>query len=210
MKRALDGYPGCLDGSASRGMLLATAAEPNIGQDQPAGPGSAGIIRNSTLMGATILDPQSHKLGQIKDVLFNSQTGQATFVVFDAEVPGSGHAMLVVPYQALRVSFNLPDKRLSVVLNLRPDQVRAAPQIGNNQWQMLQNPQFLQQARDFYQVKTYYAARPIENPSVASPPSVPAPAIQYVVPQPCIVPQPSMNSTDPWAGDEAMKEFSEE
>ena len=135
-------------------------------------------------MGTTVLGPQSQKLGQIKDVLFDSQTGQATFVVLDAEAPGSGHAMLVVPYQALRVSVNPSDHRQSVVLDLRPDQMRAAPQIQNNQWQMLQNPQFLQQARDFYQIRTYYAARPIDDPSAPPPPSMPAPAIQYVVPQP--------------------------
>ena len=150
--------------------------------------GSAAIIQNSTLTGATVLDPQSRKLGQIKDVLLDAQTGQATFVVLDAEAPGSGHAMLVVPYQALRVSFNPADHRQSVVLGLRADQVRAAPQIQNNQWQMLQNPQFLQEARNFYQIRTYYAARPIDNPSppsVPSVPSTPCPLIQYVVPQPC-------------------------
>ncbi len=70
--------------------------------------------------------------------------------------------------------------------------------------------EFLQQARDFYQIKTYYAARPIDNPTPPSPPisyAVPQP---YNVPQPCYVPQPCWNSGDPWAGDQAMEEFSEE
>ncbi len=190
--------------------LRATAAEPIRGQIQPAVHGSAGIIQNSTLMGTTVLGPQSQKLGQIKDVLFDSRTGQATFVVLDAQAIGSGHAMLVVPYQALRVSVNPSDHRWSLALDLRADQVRAAPQIQNNQWQMLQDPRFLQQARDFYQIRTYYAARPIDDPSAPPPPSMPAPAIQYVVPQPCFVPQPCVNSADPWAGDSAMEEFSME
>ena len=148
------------------GVLLATAAEPKAGQDQstvqdPA----AGVIQNLTLMGTTVLNPQSQKLGQIKYVLLDVQTGQATFVVLDAAVPGSSHAILVVPYQALRVSFNPSDNRQSVVLDRRPDQLRAAPQIQNNRWEMLQDPQFLEQARNFYQVRTVYtAARPIDNP----------------------------------------------
>ena len=158
------------------GALRATAAEAKLGQTQPATQGSPAIIQNSTLMGTMVLDPQSGKLGPIKDVLFDSQTGQAAFVVLDAEIPGSGHAMLVVPYQALRVSVNPPDHRLSVALDLRPDQFACA-QIQSNQWQMLQNPQFLQQARDFYQIKTYYAARPIENPSP------PVSTIQYTAPR---------------------------
>jgi sporulation protein YlmC with PRC-barrel domain len=191
------------------GALRATAAEPNLGQNHSATQGSAAIIRNSTLTGTTVLDPQSRKLGQIKDVLFDSQTGQATFVILDAEAPGSGHAMLVVPYRALRVSINPADNRPSVVLDLRPDQVRAAPQIQNNQWQMLQNPKFLEEARNFYQVRTYYAARPIDTPSTPPPP-VPVPQ-PYFVPQPYYVPQPCVGSgnADPgWT--QELDEFSQE
>ena len=67
--------------------VLATAAEPNLGQNQSAMPGSAGIIPISTLTGTPVLNPQSQKLGLIKDVLLDSRTGQATFVLLDAEVP---------------------------------------------------------------------------------------------------------------------------
>ena len=161
------------------GALLAAAAEPNGGQNQSAMPGSAGIIQTSTLTGTTVLGPQSQKLGRIKDVLLDSQTGKATFVVLDAEVPGLGHAMLVVPYQALRVSINPSDNRQSVVLDLRPDRLHAAPQIQNNQWQVLQNPQFLEQARNFYQAGTSSAERTTDKPSTPCPPT------------PCAVPRPS-------------------
>jgi hypothetical protein len=164
---------------------------------------SAGIIRTSTLMDTTILDPQGQKLGRIKDVLLDSRKSYATFVVLDAEAHCPGHAMLVVPFQALWVSFNPLDHRQSVVLNLRPDQLRAAPQIHNDEWQMLQNPHFLEEARNFYQIRKYTAARPIDNPSVPRMPSSPAP---------CPVPQPCVNSGDPsWAGwSEDMIEFSSE
>ncbi len=167
------------------GVLLANAA-PNAGQSQTAVQGSAGVVRISALMGATVVDPQGQKkVGQIKDVLLDPQTGQASFVVLDTEVPGSGHAMLVVPYQALRVSCNPADSRQSVVLDLRAERLRAAPQIQNGQWQVLQNPQFLEQARNFYRSGTYTAMRPIDTP-----PSLPA--------QP--VPQPSVNYANPGHG----------
>ncbi len=174
------------------GTLLGTAAEPNLGQNQSAMQGSAGI-QISTLMGTTVLDPQSKEVGSIKDVLLDAHTGQATFVILDAEVAASGHAMLVVPYQALRMSVNSAEHRQSVVLDLRPDRLHAAPQIRNNQSQTLQNPQFLEQARNFYQPRTYTAARPIENPSM--PPSLP---IQPAVRQPYVV---SANPSSGWTRD---------
>ena len=124
------------------GAWLATAA-PNVGQIPSLPQGSPGLIRNSALVGTMVLYPQGQDLGRIKEVLFDSQTGQATFVILDPVVPVAGHAMLVVPYQALQVSSNPPDNRLSIVLGLRPDRLAAAPQIRNDQWQMIQNPQFL-------------------------------------------------------------------
>lgn len=162
------------------GTLLATAAAPNIGQNQSATQGSAGVIQISRLIGATVLSLQGQeKLGLVKDVVLDSQTGQASFVILDAEGPGLAHAMLVVPYQALRMSLNPADKRQSLALDVRADQLRAAPQIQNDQWQVLQNPQFLQQARDFYQARTYTAARPIDNaPSL--------PSLSPAMPPPCL------------------------
>lgn len=192
------------------GVLRATAADPNGGQSQPVTQDSAKIIQDLTLVGATVLDPQGQKLGQIKHVVLDPQTGQATFVVLDAEAAG-GHAMFVVPYPALHVNFNTTDNRQSVVINRRPEQLRSAPQIQNNQWQMLQNSQFREQVRNFYQVTAYYAARPIDNSSMPAPslPSVPnippstmvtpimqpsMPMMQFSMPAYCPAPQRSADS----------------
>ena len=166
------------------GTLLATAAAPNTGENQSAMQGSAGIIQTSKLMGTTVLNSQGkEKVGQIKDVLLDPQSGRATFVILDVEIPGSGHAMLVVPYQSLRVSSRPSDNHQSVMLDVRPENLHAAPQIQNNQWQVLQNPQFLEQARNFYQSGTYTAARPIEVP-----PSLPSPSVEPAMPPPCVNP----------------------
>ena len=168
------------------GALLATAAAPSTGQNQSPIQGSAGVVRISTLMGSTVLDLQGQKLGQIKDVLFDSQAGQTAFVVLDATIPVEGHAMLVVPYQALRVSINPSNHAPSVVLDLRPGHLHAAPQIQNDQWQVLENPQLLEQARTFYQTSTYTAARPIENPPSLPPADHGNMASEPVVPPPCV------------------------
>ncbi len=173
------------------GALAAAAAASDMVQKIPAIQGSPALIRNSELIGSVVLYPQGNTLGRIKDVLFDSQTGQATFLILDAESTATVHPMLVVPYQALQVSVNPADNHVTLVLGLRPDRLTAAPQITNNQWQMLQNPQFLEQARNFYQVKAYYAARPIENGGV---PSLPPASPTSVMPQPCV--NPANNTND--------------
>ncbi len=75
------------------GALLATAAEPKTGPNQPAIQAPAGTIQLSALVGTTVLDPQGQKLGRIKNVLVDSQTGRATFVVLDAVASNSGHPL---------------------------------------------------------------------------------------------------------------------
>jgi hypothetical protein len=75
------------------GAILATAAAPSIGHDRSPMQGSTGTIEISKLAGMTVLDPQGKKLGRIKDVLVDSRTGQATFLVLDAEALGPGHPM---------------------------------------------------------------------------------------------------------------------
>ncbi len=153
------------------GAVWAAVAEANTGQDQLTVPASPTVISTSTLVGSPVLDPRSQQLGRIKDVLLDPRSGRATFMVIDAQAPGTGHAMLVVPYEALQIGFYPGQDRVSVVLDLQPGQVQAAPQIRDDQWSMLQDPRFLQRARSFYQVTTYTAARPIENATQAAPPN---------------------------------------
>ncbi len=127
----------------------------------------------SNFIGTAVSNLQGQKVGQIKDILFDPLNGHATFVILDASIAGSGRAMLVVPYPALQVSVDAANRRHSVVLDLRPEHLRTAPQIQNNQLQALQNPQFLEQARDFYGPMPYTAARPIDS---ANPPPPRSPA----------------------------------
>jgi hypothetical protein len=142
----------------------------------------AAMGRESSLIGTAVFVPQNQKLGLIKEILFDAQTGQANFVVLDANVPDTGHALIVVPYAALRTSINSQDNRQSFVLDLQPAQLRQAPRISNDQWAMLQNPQFLEQVRNFYQPREYTTARPVES---MGPPDVFIAPAPFLVPQPC-------------------------
>jgi len=167
---------------------LAVATEPIAAAlPTPAG-GLENVTPLSSLMGTIVLYPQPQKLGQIKDILLDPQTGQATFVVLDADIPGAGHEMLVMPYQALQIRFNSADTKPSIVLNDQADRLRNAPRLENDHWELLKSPQFLEQVRNFYQIQPYTVARPIEPPSVA-------PAAS-----PCFVQQPSVNSASPESG----------
>jgi sporulation protein YlmC with PRC-barrel domain len=151
-------------------MPAAIAAAPGNASNQSLVQGSSGITQISNLMGTTVVNLQGQKVGPIKDVLLDAQTGQATFVILDTVVPDSGHAMLVVPYPALRISSDPATSRSVVILDLRQEQLHAAPRISSGEEKLLHNPQFLEQARVFYGPITYTVARPIDD---ATPPPCP-------------------------------------
>jgi sporulation protein YlmC with PRC-barrel domain len=172
------------------GSLLAAAAEPNIGQNQPARQDSAWIIQNSTLISTPVLDPQGQRLGQIKDVLLDAQTGQPTSVILNAETIGSGHALLIVPYGALRAGVNPADNRQAVVLDLRADRLRAAPQLQ-------------EQSRNVYQIRMTAESRVSDTPGSSCPP-VPCPC----PPVPCALLQSDQDSFAGWP--QSLIDFSSE
>jgi hypothetical protein len=162
---------------------LAAIAAPIAAQDTITTQSSSGVTQVSNLIGATVSNLQNQTVGQIKDVLLDSSTGQASFVVLNAKIAGSGRAMLVVPFQALKITAKPEVNRQEITLDLRPEHLQSAPQIRNSQWQVLQNPQFLEDARNFYQPRTYVAARPIDNATM---------------PPPC---PPTVNSEPDWSRD---------
>jgi hypothetical protein len=129
------------------GALLAPAAAPNAIPNPPAMQGSPAIVPISALVGTTVLDAQGQKLGRIKDVLLDSQTGQVTFVVLDAEAPTSGHP---VPYTAARPidSPSMPAPSLpssAAAAPSLPPCVMPQPRVNN-----FADPGWTQDLEDFY------------------------------------------------------------
>jgi hypothetical protein len=179
--------------------LLCTAA-PALAEATPQN------LRASALTGATVLDPQSQVLGRIVDVLLDARSGES-FVIIDSRVGRQRGPLLVAPYRVLRFARSAADNRPLVVLDLRPQQMPLAPQVASETASQLQDAGFLAQARDFYQVKTYSAARPIQTlaPATAAvPAAAPTPAI---VPAPCNQTQ-AQNPDSDWPED--LREFSSE
>ena len=173
--------------------LPATAAESNMDRHQSPAHGSARVIENSALIGTTVLDSQGQAVGRIKDLLFDYQTGQAVFVVVAAESAPSGHPTFVVPYRALRLSFNPEDNRPRVTMDQRPSGLYSASQMEIDQGQVIGG--LPEPARNVYQFSSYPAV-----PTDAS--SAPCP------PAPCVEP-PSRNSS--YAGwPQSLIDFSSE
>ena len=173
--------------------LPATAAGSNMDRNQSPAHDSARVIENSALIGKTVLDSQGQAVGRIKDLLLDYQTGQAIFIVLDANSAPANHATFVLPYRTLRLSFNPADHRLRVVIDQRPSQLYSASQMKIDQGQVIDD--LPEPARNLYQLSSYPAV-PTDTSSAPCPPA------------PCAEP-PSRNSS--YAGwPQSLIDFSSE
>jgi hypothetical protein len=125
----------------------------------------ARIVRGSQLVGETILDPRSQKLGVIKDFLIDSQTARVMYVMMAPEPASpvnSGEAnaeWIVLPFDDLRLSTNAQGSPPMFILNLPAAQLRAAPHMRSNAWETLRDPRFIGQVQQFYRPTEWTARR---------------------------------------------------
>jgi hypothetical protein len=112
--------------------------------------GQGQVIRGSQLIGLAVFDSSRQKLGIIRDLLVDSGTGQISFVVIGAQGAGAAAELFVAPYDVLALNVNAQDHRDFFVLNMAPAQLQRAPRIEAGRWEVINTPQFLGQARQFF------------------------------------------------------------
>jgi hypothetical protein len=128
------------------------------GQIPPAN--SAQIIRGSQIVGLSIMDPQSQKLGVIKEILIDSQTGRVAYVLLASEGSDANAEWVVVPFEALQMSGNGANQQQYFILNIQAAQLRTAPHIRSEAWESVRDPRFMGQIQQFYRATERTARRP--------------------------------------------------
>jgi hypothetical protein len=141
-------------GSAAAGLTAATA----FGQNtyQPGSSSSKTTVKDPSLSSATTpsasqggeffqaknligtkaKDSAGQSVGDIKDLLFNPQTGEM-FAAFDA----SGSRYSLVPWQVLNINRTEGGKE-QITLNVSKSELEAGPTVPRNDWQQLASSTF--------------------------------------------------------------------
>lgn len=90
---------------------------------------------------------QNQELGQVEDMMIDMRRGRVVYAVLSG-VPGVENRLVVVPLQAM----NFRENEKVFVLNMDRNQIRNAPSIEPNNWQRLDNTQFVERVAQFYNV----------------------------------------------------------
>lgn len=130
-------------------------ADPQAGQLRAnASAGQSHLLQASELIGSDVRNQQDEKLGDIKDVMIDLQSGKAPFAVFSSGgFFGVGDRLMAVPIS----SFKQNSGQDQFVLNMDRERLQSAPSFDKGNWPDMSDESWSSG------VYTYYGAQPMES-----------------------------------------------
>lgn len=132
-------------------LLLATgsfAAAPKLSED---------LYRADKIIGADVENPQGQNLGDVKDIVVDSQ-GQVRYAVLAyGGFLGMGEKYFAVPWEALTpAAGQKPGDRTKYVLNIDQERLKNAPGFDKNNWPNMADRSWGEQVYAYYGVTPYW------------------------------------------------------
>jgi hypothetical protein len=126
------------------------------------------VLRGSQLIGLHIWNSENQYLGVVKDFyLYNQESGcPAIYLAMSPATTTTTTAtegFVVVPFDIMQVQYDTNRRTNYFVLNMRSNELRNAPRIQGNKWDIIHNQNFLTTTQQFYRKVERTAARPIEG-----------------------------------------------
>ncbi len=110
------------------------------------GPGPA-LMGAGTLIGDDVVNGQEESLGDIKEIMLDTRSGQVAYAVLSfGGFLGIGEKLFAVPWQALQL--DTVNKRY--VLNIDKERLKAAPGFDPNDWPDMTDVTWVNQIHNYY------------------------------------------------------------
>lgn len=118
------------------------------GPDMRRGPGPE-LMGASTLIGDPVRNDKNEELGDIKEIMLDTRTGEVSYAVLSfGGFLGMGDKLFAVPWEAL----TLDPKNKGFTLNVEKTRLQDAPGFDKSKWPDMSDPTWVKK------IKTYYAA----------------------------------------------------
>jgi len=126
----------------------------------------ADIYRASKLIGADVENLQGEKLGDIKDVVLDPETGRITYAVLSfGGFMGMGEKYFAIPWAALT---SKGGEKGDFVLNVDKEKLKNAPGFDKSNWPNMADRHWAEQVYTYYGITPYW-----EHPTAKVPESTP-------------------------------------
>jgi sporulation protein YlmC with PRC-barrel domain len=116
------------------------------------GPGPF-LMGASTLIGNEVCNPEEEHLGEIKEIMIETATGEVGYAVLSfGGLLGMGDKLFAVPWNALKLDTH--NKRF--VLDEDKDSLKNAPGFDKDAWPTMADRQWGSAVHDYYGVRPYW------------------------------------------------------
>lgn len=101
----------------------------------------------NALIGDAIVNPAGEKLGDLKDIVFDTARGEIVYAVMaSGGVLGVGEKLFAVPWSALRMEGD----NQNLVLDASPDRLKSATGFDKDHWPDVPDRGFVERGRTYY------------------------------------------------------------
>lgn len=105
------------------------------------------FLSSSTLSGDAIKNPQGESLGDLKDIMIDTESGKVAYAVLSfGGILGLGDKLFAVPWESLAVD----GENKCLILNVSKERLKDAPGFDKDHWPNFAEPAFADQLRSYY------------------------------------------------------------
>ena len=105
------------------------------------------FLSASTVIGDAVKNPQGESLGDLKEIMFDTDSGKITYGVLSfGGILGMGDKLFAVPWSALAVDH----ANHHLILNVSKDRLKDAPGFDKDNWPNFADPTFGQSLNTYY------------------------------------------------------------
>jgi len=110
------------------------------------------LIGAATLIGNDVYNYDDEHIGDIKEIVLNSATGEIAYVVLSfGGILGLGEKLFAVPWKAL----TLDSTNQSFILNECKERLASAPGFDKNCWPNMAEKNWINEVHTFYETRVY-------------------------------------------------------
>jgi sporulation protein YlmC with PRC-barrel domain len=114
------------------------------------------VMSASTLIGDEVYNDQGEHLGEIKEFMIDTTTGEIAYAVLSfGGFLGMGDKLFAIPWEALRIDMD----RRRILLNVDKEILKDAPGFDKNDWPSSPDRSFIDRVYRHYGYEPYYSRR---------------------------------------------------
>ncbi|MGH8214391.1 MAG: PRC-barrel domain-containing protein [Rhodanobacteraceae bacterium] len=122
---------------------------------------SSRFLSASTLVGASVRNPQDESLGQLKDCMIDAASGKIAYGVLSfGGVLGVGNKLFAIPWETFRV--DAETERL--VLDVPKERLKDAPGFDADHWPNFAEPSYANRVHEHYATRPSHDGGHIVHP----------------------------------------------